>query len=146
VADSSNSGDGLMSWLIGGLIVGVVVLGLVVGAYAVGYDRGEEAASSSAPAAETTDTPTEATEATGPVPLATGAEVFASAGCGGCHVLADAGAAGAVGPSLDELQPSAQRVAQVVTSGVGAMPSFEGQLSEAEIEAVAVYVDEVAGG
>ena len=30
-----------------------------------------------------------------------GLEVFASSGCGGCHVLEEAGTAGAVGPNLD---------------------------------------------
>ena len=33
---------------------------------------------------------------------AAGKEVFASAGCGSCHTLSDAGATGTVGPSLDE--------------------------------------------
>jgi mono/diheme cytochrome c family protein len=31
-----------------------------------------------------------------------GKKLFASAGCGGCHVLADAGAKGTVGPNLDD--------------------------------------------
>jgi mono/diheme cytochrome c family protein len=66
--------------------------------------------------------------------------VFASAGCGGCHTLRAAGASGAVGPDLDQLKPDAATVAATVKSGAGAMPSFSGRLSDAEIQAVARYV------
>ncbi len=45
-----------------------------------------------------------------------GAAVFASAGCGGCHTLADAGSSGAVGPNLDELQPTEAQVVVIVTT------------------------------
>ena len=75
-----------------------------------------------------------------------GATVFASAACGSCHTLAAADATGAIGPNLDELQPDAAAVAAVVTNGQGGMPAFAGQLSAAEIEAVADYVASVAGG
>ncbi len=34
-----------------------------------------------------------------------GKQVFVNAGCGGCHILADAGGAGEVGPSLDKVLP-----------------------------------------
>ena len=37
-----------------------------------------------------------------------GAQVFASAGCGGCHTLEAAGSSGTVGPNLDESQPDAR--------------------------------------
>jgi cytochrome c6 len=70
----------------------------------------------------------------------TGAAVFRSAGCGGCHTLAAAGASAAVGPNLDELRPDAAAVEAVVTAGSGSMPSFQGELSAAEIEAVAEFV------
>ena len=36
-----------------------------------------------------------------------GKEVFASAGCGGCHTLAAAGSSGTTGPNLDDAKPSA---------------------------------------
>jgi mono/diheme cytochrome c family protein len=75
-----------------------------------------------------------------------GAAVFASAGCGGCHALAAAGATGSVGPNLDELAPDADAVAAVVSSGRGSMPAFGGELSDAEIQAVAEYVASSAGG
>ncbi len=77
---------------------------------------------------------------------ADGAEVFANAGCGNCHTLADAGATGAVGPNLDELQPEEDQVAEQVRNGGGGMPAFEGQLSDAEIEAVAQYVASATSG
>jgi len=74
-----------------------------------------------------------------------GKQIFASAGCTGCHTLADAGANGNVGPNLDDAKPPKALVVQRVTNGQGAMPSFKGQLSEAEIEAVADYVSSAAG-
>jgi mono/diheme cytochrome c family protein len=77
---------------------------------------------------------------------ADGAAVFASAGCGGCHTLEAAGSSGQTGPNLDELQPSKDQVAEQVRNGGGAMPSFEDKLSAEEIDAVAQYVSESAGG
>ena len=74
-----------------------------------------------------------------------GADVFASAGCGGCHTLAAADATGSVGPNLDELKPDAATVATVVSNGSGSMPAF-GDLSDAEVQAVADYVASSAGG
>ena len=74
-----------------------------------------------------------------------GKAVFTSAGCSGCHTLKDAGATGSVGPNLDQVQPSAADVSQIVKSGSGAMPSFSGKLSDAQVAAVASYVSSVAG-
>jgi mono/diheme cytochrome c family protein len=74
-----------------------------------------------------------------------GKEVFASAGCGSCHTLADAASNGEIGPNLDELQPDAELVQTTVTNGKGAMPPFEGQLSDKQIQDVAAYVSSVAG-
>jgi mono/diheme cytochrome c family protein len=74
-----------------------------------------------------------------------GKQVFASAGCGGCHMLKDAGTTGNVGPNLDDLKPSKARVAHQVEVGGGPMPAFKGRLSTAQIQAVATYVSSVAG-
>jgi mono/diheme cytochrome c family protein len=74
-----------------------------------------------------------------------GSAVFVSAGCGKCHTLKAAGASGSIGPNLDQLRPTAATVSQIVQSGGGAMPSFSGKLSDAEIAAVASYVSSVAG-
>jgi mono/diheme cytochrome c family protein len=75
-----------------------------------------------------------------------GKQVFASAGCGACHALADAGSSGQIGPNLDEAKPDYALVHERVTEGKGAMPSFSDRLSEAEIRNVAAYVAEAAGG
>jgi len=74
-----------------------------------------------------------------------GKTVFASAGCGSCHTLADAGATGAVGPNLDEAKPDAALVKERVTNGKAVMPPFKDQLSAAQIDDVAAYVSSVAG-
>ena len=74
-----------------------------------------------------------------------GKAVFTSAGCSGCHTLADASATGNVGPNLDDAKPDMQLVVDRVTNGMGAMPSFKGQLSEQQIQDVAAYVSSVAG-
>ena len=77
---------------------------------------------------------------------AAGEEVFASAGCGGCHTLEAAGASGSVGPNLDDAKPSHELVVDRVTNGMGAMPSFQGQLSEQQIQDVAAFVVESTQG
>jgi cytochrome c6 len=74
-----------------------------------------------------------------------GKQLFSTVGCSSCHALGDAGATGHVGPDLDALKPSVASVTLQVISGGGAMPSFEGTLSEPQIRAVAVYVARVAG-
>ena len=76
---------------------------------------------------------------------ADGKQVFASAGCGSCHTLADAGTSGTVGPNLDEAKPSQELAVDRVTNGQGGMPPFKGQLTAEEIDAVAGYVSSVAG-
>ena len=74
-----------------------------------------------------------------------GKAIFASAGCGGCHTLAAAGSNGTVGPNLDQAKPSLELAIDRVTNGKGGMPSFKGQLSQAQIEAVAKFESENAG-
>jgi len=71
---------------------------------------------------------------------AKGEEVFASAGCGGCHTFEAAGSTGSVGPNLDDLAPSFDEVVTQVTNGGGAMPAFGGDLTEQEINDVAAFV------
>jgi mono/diheme cytochrome c family protein len=74
-----------------------------------------------------------------------GKAIFASAGCATCHTLADAGSSGTVGPNLDQAKPPEALVVDRVTNGRGAMPPFKGQLTPAQIQAVAKYVSSVAG-
>jgi cytochrome c553 len=76
---------------------------------------------------------------------AAGAAVFKSAGCGGCHTLAAAGAGGQIGPNLDRLQPTFGRTQAQVEQGGGSMPSFRKTLTPAQIRDVAAYVASHAG-
>lgn len=68
-----------------------------------------------------------------------------TANCAQCHTLADAGTTGTVGPNLDQAKPPKALVVDRVTNGMGAMPSFKGSLSPAQIQTVADYVSSVAG-
>lgn len=77
---------------------------------------------------------------------AAGKEIYASAGCGGCHTLGAAGSSGTVGPNLDDTKPSAELVVDRVTNGKGVMPPFKGSLTEQQIEHVAAFVSQSAGG
>lgn len=70
-----------------------------------------------------------------------GKKLFTSVGCSNCHTLSDAGAAGQTGPNLDIAKPMAAQVAAQVAQGGGAMPSFAGQLTNDQIQAVAKYVE-----
>ena len=72
--------------------------------------------------------------------------MFATAGCGGCHTLKSAGSDGTVGPNLDQAKPPLALVVARVTNGKGGMPAFKGQLTDAQIQAVATYVAAAAGG
>ena len=74
-----------------------------------------------------------------PGALSCGCEGGAPA-CALCHALKDAGAEGAIGPSLDELKPDAARVAKAMKNGIGQMPAFT-QLSDAQVEALSRYVE-----
>jgi sulfite dehydrogenase len=65
--------------------------------------------------------------------------------CALCHTLKDAGSEGAIGPVLDEIKPSAQRLITAMRNGIGQMPSFADSLSEAQIQAIANYVAKVTG-
>jgi cytochrome c6 len=61
--------------------------------------------------------------------------------CALCHVLKDAGAQGAVGPSLDELKPDRDRVVKALRNGIGQMPAFP-QLTEQQVRALAGYIEQ----
>jgi mono/diheme cytochrome c family protein len=75
-----------------------------------------------------------------------GKAVFLSAGCSGCHTLADAGSTGTVGPVLTNAHVALSLVVHNVTEGAGAMPSFKSQLSTKQIADVAAYIVKVTGG
>ena len=74
-----------------------------------------------------------------------GRDIFSNYGCGSCHSLSDAGTTGHVGPALDENANLSQDfIVGRVTNGQGMMPSFGGQLSQAEINTLASYIMKVA--
>ena len=70
-----------------------------------------------------------------------GLEVYNNkAMCGTCHVLKSVGSEGNIGPNLDKLKPSIDKIIYVVTNGIGVMQAWDGILTKEEIEAVAYYV------
>jgi cytochrome c oxidase subunit II len=89
---------------------------------------------------------------------AAGAAVFQSAGCGGCHALADAGSKGGIGPDLDEglrgrdeafiresiVEPNAD-IADGFSAGV-MPPNFEETLSPDDLDALVEYLASVTQG
>lgn len=72
-----------------------------------------------------------------------GRQLFTDNGCNACHTLADANAAGSVGPSFDG-NPALDKghAVMVITNGQGPMPSF-GWMGEADIDLVAAYIVQV---
>jgi cytochrome c2 len=89
---------------------------------------------------------------------ASGKTLFASNGCGGCHVYKPAGSAGAVGPSLDNLPADAKKANQgplpaYVSASIktpdsyvvpgfqpGVMPSYGGQLEDQQIADLVAFL------
>ena len=77
--------------------------------------------------------------------LEQGREIFLNQGnCSSCHTLSDAQANGNIGPNLNQIMPTKDRVLAAVTRGIGVMPAYEGVLTTDEIDAVAHYVSIVA--
>jgi mono/diheme cytochrome c family protein len=94
----------------------------------------------------------------------TGEQIFTAAGCAGCHTFAPAGSNGTIGPNLDELAAAAgqrepgksaeEYVRESLTQpdaflaeGFGnAMPSYEGRLTDEQIQALVDYLLENGGG
>jgi mono/diheme cytochrome c family protein len=88
----------------------------------------------------------------------TGEQIFTAAGCGSCHTLGKAGTSATTGPSLDDLASEAgerqpgvsaeEYVQQSLTDPdafrapgtTGQMPSFEGRLTEEQIQALTQYL------
>jgi mono/diheme cytochrome c family protein len=68
---------------------------------------------------------------------------FQDNGCNACHTLADANAAGTVGPSFDgDTSLDKSRAVSVISNGQGPMPNF-GWLGEEDIDLLAAYVIQV---
>ena len=93
----------------------------------------------------------------------TGDQIFTAAGCAGCHKFAPAGSTGTIGPSLDELASAAgdrepgtsaedyarESITQpdaFLAEGFGdSMPSFEGRLTDQQIQALVEYLLQTGG-
>jgi mono/diheme cytochrome c family protein len=120
------------------------LLGLAAGC---GGDDDEGAATTETTATTaTTETVATETETTGTAQgdAEAGKAVFSSAGCGGCHTLEEAGSSGSVGPKLDGLNLSFDRVKEQVENGGGPMPAFKGQLTDQQINDVAAFVSQAS--
>ena len=89
----------------------------------------------------------------------TGEQIFTAAGCAGCHTLGKAGATGNIGPSLDQLAAAAGKrepgksaeeyVHEAIVDpeaytvsgfGKGVMPSYEGKLTDKQLDALVQYL------
>lgn len=109
MADEHGTSSGLLSWLLGGLVVGAIMLGLLVAAYEIGYNRGEDhgRAAVRAPTTEATPpppSPTPTTTPNPPTPLpAKGRQLYTADSCAGCHSL---DGSTSVGPSFKGLAGS----------------------------------------
>lgn len=72
-----------------------------------------------------------------------GRQMFVDNGCVACHTLADANAAGTVGPSFDgNANLDKGHAVQVITNGQGPMPSFS-WLGDEDIDLIAAYLVQV---
>lgn len=72
-----------------------------------------------------------------------GKQVFTSIAqppCKICHTLAAVGATGEIGPNLDKMKPTEDKVQRAVERGVGNMPPFNEILNKEQIAAVARFV------
>ena len=72
-----------------------------------------------------------------------GRQAFTDNGCNACHTLADANAAGSVGPAFDgNANLDKARAVNVISNGQGAMPNY-GWLGEEDIDLLAAYIVQV---
>jgi cytochrome c6 len=152
-----------LGWFIGGALL---LFACQLTAVLLLANLGEENKAEAAPPTQTESTSTETTPSppppsssttttsgpteTAPPPSqgdpAAGKAIFTgSAGCNGCHTLADAGATGTVGPNLDQLKPPYDAVVTQVTNGGAVMPAFKDTLTPQQIQDVAAYVSSVSG-
>ena len=94
----------------------------------------------------------------------TGEQIFTAAGCAGCHTFAPAGSNGTIGPDLNDLKAAATKFGKgkppedyvresivkpdaFIVPGFGnAMPSFQGRLTDKQIQALVDYLLKSGGG
>lgn len=115
MADAT-SNDALWRWIVGGFAAGAMVLGLLVGAYAIGYDRGQDSGPQAvAPSEPTTPDETTSTETTASPddPVAIGEKLWTSTGCASCHTI---DGTASVGPTMKGLAGSTVELADGTTA------------------------------
>ena len=115
--------DGVLMWVTW-VVAGLAVLLLLFGPRVVAHDSSKAAVSS---------------------PYAGGAVQLFKSNCGSCHTLSAAGTSGAIGPKLDGLNLNVAAVTAAMKAGPGAMPSFTGTLSPAQLSALASFVAQASG-
>jgi mono/diheme cytochrome c family protein len=94
----------------------------------------------------------------------TGEQIFTAAGCAGCHTFSPAGSNGTIGPDLNDLEAAATKFGKgkppedyvresivkpeaFIVPGFGnAMPSFQGRLTDQQIQALIDYLLKSGGG
>jgi mono/diheme cytochrome c family protein len=76
--------------------------------------------------------------------IAKGRDLFSGWGCTSCHALSDAQSSSDVGPHLDGGALTEAFIVGRVANGQGAMPAFQGQLTDEEIADIAYYIAKVA--
>jgi mono/diheme cytochrome c family protein len=134
--------EGALVLVVIGLLFVSALAGFLVGRESADDDSSPVAAQTETTESEPATTEAATTEATQTESeQADGAAVFAEAGCGGCHTFGPANSNGTVGPRLDGIDLSKDEIAQQVRNGGGGMPPFGDRLSDAQIEAVADYVE-----
>jgi mono/diheme cytochrome c family protein len=93
----------------------------------------------------------------------TGEQIFTAAGCAGCHTFAPAGSNGTIGPNLNDLKAAAAKFAKgkppedyvresmlkpdafIVPGFPNAMPSYDGRLSDQQVQALIDYLLQSGG-
>ena len=73
-------------------------------------------------------------------PITAGRDLFNTWSCSACHTLSDAGATGSVGPDLDNPKLTRDAIIARISMGGGPMPSFAGQISDADMGKLADYI------
>jgi mono/diheme cytochrome c family protein len=128
--------------LVGWTVALMLAIMLFVGPQVVAEDRPAEEGGESAGAAPYAGqaSTSDGTSDDGGGESAADGEALFGEHCGSCHTLSAAGTSGSVGPNLDDTTLDAAGIESIVRDGSGGMPSFEGDLSEEEIAAVARFV------
>ena len=93
----------------------------------------------------------------------TGEQIFTAAGCAGCHTFGPAGSTGTIGPNLNDLKAAAAKFGKgkppedyvsesilkpdafIVPGFTNSMPSFDGRLTDQQVQALVDYLLQSGG-